>query len=135
MLREMNEFRDEQEELETLKRKVLVHVGVSLARYQKIERGLKALLPFLAVDDREPPTDPYVTMGELLESKSALGPLMEQLKEYTSSSDPEETALYLETIVHYRNELVHHFFQLPHFSFLSENTHHGLAHLGFACII
>jgi len=104
---------DQQEDLEALKKHVLVHVGVSLARYQKIERGLKALLPFLVVEGRPVAHDPFAEMRELLASKSTLGPLMERLKASVSTPDPEDLADYLETVVGHRNELVHQFFQLP----------------------
>ena len=104
---------DQLEDLEALKKQVLIHVGVSLARYQKIERSLKALLPFLVVDGRGTTDDPFAEMRELMSSKSTLGPLMERLKECISSRDPEYIVRYLETVVLHRNELVHQFFQLP----------------------
>ncbi len=109
----MDETADQSRDLEALKKEVLIHVGVSLARYQKIERSLKALLPFLVVDGREITDDPFAAMRELMSSKSTLGPLIERLKESMSSSDPEYAARYLETVVLHRNELVHQFFQLP----------------------
>ena len=109
----MSEPEDEQEDLDALKKQVLIHVGVSLARYQKIERGLKAFLPFFVAPGCEPSINPFAEMQDLLASKSTLGPLMERLKDYISSSDSEQTAHYLETVVCHRNELVHQFFQLP----------------------
>lgn len=109
----MTALHSDSESLNELKREVLVHVGVSLAHYQKIERGLKILLPFFYGDDRDLSDDPFTEMRALLESKSTMGMLMERLKGSVTSSDPEQTARYFNQVVKHRNELVHHFFQLP----------------------
>jgi hypothetical protein len=69
---------DQLEDLEALRKQVLIHVGVSLARYQKIERSLKALLPFLVVDGRGTTDGPFAEKRELTSSKSTLSPLMER---------------------------------------------------------
>jgi len=109
----MSESGANEEALDALRKEVLIHVGVSLARYQKIERGLKAVLPFLNVNGGKQQGDPFAEMHRLLASKSSMGPLMERLKERLSSSNPEQTARYLEEVIRHRNELVHHFFQRP----------------------
>lgn len=95
------------------KKQVLVYVGVSLAQYQKIERGLKMILPFAVKDGRKASDNPYSDMRDLLESKTTMGPLIEQLKKFSSSTDPEHTANYFRTVIDHRNELVHQFFHLP----------------------
>lgn len=71
------------------------------------------ILPFAVKDGRKASDNPYSDMRDLLESKTTMGPLIEQLKKFSSSTDPEHTANYFRTVIDHRNELVHQFFHLP----------------------
>jgi hypothetical protein len=52
-------------------------------------------------------------MRNLLASKSTIGMLLKELKDSVRAEDPEAFVKYLLTVATHRNELVHHFFQLP----------------------
>ena len=84
-------------------------VGRSVARYQRIERALKLLLPHLA-EQGAARTEGVPNWREFLDSKHTLGPLMEQFKGRLRSDRPEDVHSYLESVVEERNDLVHHFF-------------------------
>lgn len=92
---------------------VFVLVGQNVLLYQHIETYLKLLLPHMTRTDGETSSDAFLEMKSLLESKSTMGPLVEQLKQSIQSSHPEEFASYVEAVVTNRNELTHGFLRLP----------------------
>ena len=87
-------------------------IGRCLTVYQKIELQLKYLLPHVVGPNQEA-DDTFAQWRSLLESKTTLGPLMARLSECAQSPDPEGFSRYISDLIAHRNELVHHFYQLP----------------------
>jgi len=109
----MTKENNQPNDLTQFKREVLIHVGRNLALYQKIEYLLKAILPHLSNKSFASNSDAFAEINELLRSKTTMGPLMEMLKGSVECEHPEGFAKYLESVVSHRNELAHHFFQIP----------------------
>jgi hypothetical protein len=103
--------------LQSKVRLVMEAMGRSLAIYQQIELLLKLLLPHL-VGPHQDAGDIFADWKSLLNSKTTLGPLVACLDKSVLSTDPKGFSHYLTEVVKNRNELVHHFYELP-FSRLS----------------
>ena len=87
-------------------------MGRAVTVYQQIELQLKALLPHLVGPQREE-GDPFTEWTRLLNSKTTLGPLMARLNASVQSGDPARFEHYLSELVRHRNDLLHHFYELP----------------------
>jgi hypothetical protein len=98
--------------LETKVRDVMEAMGRSLRVYQQIELQLKVLLPHMVGPGREM-DDSFAEWTSLLHSKTTLGQLVKRLDASVQSSDPEGFRHYLGKLVRHRNELIHHFYELP----------------------
>jgi hypothetical protein len=104
-------------------------MGRGLTVYQQIELQLKLLLPHI-VGPHQKAGDIFVTWRSLLDSKTTFGPLVALLNKSVQSNDPEGFSRHLGELVGHRNELVHHFYELP-FSRMqtAEDCDAALAHL------
>jgi hypothetical protein len=110
-------------------RRVMESIGRCLTVYQHIELQLKFLLPHI-VGPNETTGDTFEKWKSLLDSKTTLGPLVARLSESVQSSDPEGFGRYVSELVAHRNELIHHFCQLPFGRMTSlEQCDAALAHL------
>lgn len=98
--------------LEAKVRDVMEAMGRSLRVYQQIELQLKVLLPHMVGPSREM-DDSFAGWTTLLRSKTTLGSLVKRLNASVQSSDPEGFSHYLSELVRHRNELIHHFCELP----------------------
>ena len=98
--------------LDTTVGRVMEAVGRCLIVYQRIELCLKYLLPHV-VGPNHTPAETLAQWRILLNSKTTLGPLMERLRESVRASDPMGFEHYVSKVVAQRNELIHHFCQLP----------------------
>ena len=109
--------------------RVMESVGRCLIVYQRIELSLKYLLPHV-IGPNHTPGETLAQWRSLLNSKTTLGPLVERLRESVRTSDPKDFEHYLSEVVEQRNELIHHFSQLPFGRMSStEECEAALAHL------
>ena len=104
---------DEKQRLIRYRREVLVLVGVSLARYQKIEHILKILTAQIELPGDQPSRAATLDMEAPLNAKNTLGMLAEEFRKSVQTNQPQELEDYLKTSVSHRNDLIHHFFQQP----------------------
>jgi hypothetical protein len=100
------------ERLEAAVGHVMEALGRCLVVYQRIEVCLKYLLPHV-IDPNHTPGETLAEWRSLLNSKRPLGPLVERLRESVQTSDPIGFEHYVGEVVAHRNELIHHFYQLP----------------------
>jgi hypothetical protein len=96
---------------------VLFRLGRNILLFQQIESGLKFMLPYMHPKGSASGDDAFArfrdkTMGQ------TLGKLVESLKESTRA-DTDTLAQYLERMVEQRNQLVHHFHEMPGVSLLT----------------
>lgn len=92
--------------------RVMEAVGRCLIVYQRIELCLKYLLPHV-IGPNHTPGDTLTEWRTLLNSKITLGPLVERLRESVLASDSNGFGHYVSEVIAHRNELIHHFCQLP----------------------
>ena len=104
---------DEQRPLSEYQREVLILVGVSIARYQKIEHMLKILVPNIEPPSTQHPQAASLDIESLLSAKSTLGMLAQEFRTSVQTDNQDALEDYLQAIVAHRNELIHHFFRMP----------------------
>ena len=85
-------------------------LGRCVLLYQATEQVLKLFLPHVRATENAARQNLDVDWRELLDSKKTLGQLAGVLMERTSGSNREGLALWLQTVVSQRNDVVHHFY-------------------------
>jgi len=87
-------------------------LGRNLLRFQVIEFQLKIMMPYIHPDARANGIGSFKAMREELRGKP-LGVVIERFRESVETDQPELLAAELSRVLDARNQLVHHFFQLP----------------------
>lgn len=87
-------------------------LGRNLLRFQVIEFQLKIMMPYIHPDARANGIGSFKAMREELRGKP-LGVVIEKFRESVETDQPELLAAELSRVLDARNQLVHHFFQLP----------------------
>ena len=93
--------------------KLMEGIGRCIFIYQRIEILLKLLLPHIADPTNNTEHQSSSNWRSLLDTKQTLGPLIKQFSEKMNSGNPKGFSEYLKKLVDQRNELVHHFFNIP----------------------
>ena len=94
---------------------LFTELGKALYVFQAIEARLKVLLPHLSMPDtgEPPPGEGWEGRNKYLESKEMLGNLVKFLQQRIQVDEPDRLEKEWRTVVQGRNEVVHHFVQLP----------------------
>lgn len=93
-------------------------VGRNLMRFQEIELHIKFMMPYIHPDARANGLDSFKAMREHLLDKP-LGAAIEKFKESIETNKPELLAEELSRALDARNQLVHHFLELPGVDFMT----------------
>lgn len=96
---------------------VLLRLGRNILLFQRIESALKFMLPFMHPKGSADGDDAFVRFRDETKSKT-LGKLVRNLQE-SMRADTDAVAQYLERMVQQRNQLVHHFHEMPGVSLLT----------------
>lgn len=96
---------------------VLIRLGRNILLFQQIESGLKFMLPYMHPKGSATGDDAFVRFREKTQGQT-LGKLMESFQE-SMKADTDTLAQYLERMVEQRNQLVHHFHEMPGVSLLT----------------
>ena len=87
-------------------------IGRNLLRFQEIEVGLKLILPYVHPDAGAKGIDALKSYRQQRVTSQTLGPLLAEL-EASISASPNVFASSLDNLRKARNDLVHHFYELP----------------------
>jgi hypothetical protein len=90
---------------------VLGRLGRNFLLFQQIEAGLKLTLPYMHAKGSARGDVAFARFREKTKGQT-LGKLVQDLQE-SMTADNDNLALYLERMVEQRNQLVHHFFEIP----------------------
>lgn len=93
-------------------------LGRNLLRFQEIEFSLKFMMPYIHPTAHANGLDSFKAMREELADKP-LGMVIERFRESVWTDAPDILFQELDRVLAARNELVHHFFQLPGIDFLT----------------
>lgn len=96
---------------------VLLRLGRNILLFQQIESGLKFMLPYMHPKGSASGDDAFARFRDKTKSQT-LGKLVENLQE-SMRADTDTLAQYLERMVAQRNQLVHHFHEMPGVSLLT----------------
>jgi hypothetical protein len=94
-------------------RKIFEGLGMCLSNYQQIERCLKFVVPHLVASGEVKDPMPFEDWPSLFQSKQTLGQLVAALSSCSNEFDGVTFFGQLHNLVEERNELVHHFYDLP----------------------
>ncbi|CAG2159413.1 OST-HTH/LOTUS domain-containing protein [Cupriavidus numazuensis] len=97
---------------------VLVRLGRNILLFQRIESALKFMLPFMHPKGSASGDEAFARFRDKAKGQT-LGKLVENLQE-SINADTDAVAQYLERMVEQRNQLVHHFHEMPGVSLLTE---------------
>lgn len=97
---------------------VLVRLGRNILLFQQIESGLKFVLPFVHPSGSARGNEAYAGFRDKAR-RQTLGQLAQSLQDSTST-DSNTLGQYLERMVEQRNQLVHHFHEIPGVSLSTE---------------
>ncbi len=86
-------------------------IGRNLLRFQQIEAGLKVILPLIHPDGSAKGIEGLRTFQEIVTTKT-LGMLVKDF-DHAIKVTPDVVMQHLKMSVAARNQLVHHFFQVP----------------------
>lgn len=93
-------------------------LGRNLLRFQEIEFSLKFMLPYIHPVARANGLDSFKAMHEDLADKP-LGAAIERFRESVETNHPEFLVEELRRVLDARNQMVHHFFQMPGVDFMT----------------
>lgn len=96
---------------------VLVRLGRNILLFQQIESGLKFMLPYMHPKGSASGDDAFAKFRDKTKGQT-LGQLVENLQE-SMRADTDTLAQYLKRMVEQRNQLVHHFHEMPGVSLLT----------------
>ena len=93
-------------------------LGRNLLRFQEIELQLKFMMPYIHPDARANGIDSFKAMREDLGGRP-LGAVIEKFRESIETNEPDLLARELSRALDARNQMVHHFFELPGVDFMT----------------
>ncbi|QUN27742.1 hypothetical protein KB879_27415 [Cupriavidus sp. KK10] len=96
---------------------VLLRLGRNILMFQQIESGLKLMLPYMHPKGSASGDDAFASFRDKAKQQT-LGKLVESFLE-SATADGEALARYMERMVKQRNQLVHHFHEMPGVSLLT----------------
>lgn len=96
---------------------VLVRLGRNILLFQQIESGLKFMLPFMHPKGSASGDDAFARFRDKTKGQT-LGKLVENFQE-SIRADTDTLGQYLGRMVEQRNQLVHHFHEMPGVSLLT----------------
>ncbi|AQV92299.1 hypothetical protein BJN34_00130 [Cupriavidus necator] len=102
---------------------VLLRLGRNILLFQQIESGLKFMLPFMHPKGSANGDDAFAKFREEAKGQT-LGKLVKNLQE-SVKADTDAVAQYLERMVEQRNQLVHHFHEMPGVSLVTVDGCHA----------
>ncbi|QQX85232.1 hypothetical protein JJQ59_04595 [Cupriavidus necator] len=101
----------------SLVQSVLLRLGRNILMFQQIESGLKLMLPYMHPKGSNSGDDAFASFRDKAKQQT-LGKLVESFLE-SVTVDGEALARYMERMVKQRNQLVHHFYEMPGVSLLT----------------
>lgn len=93
-------------------------LGRNMLRFQEIEFQLKFMMPYIHPGARANGIDSFKAMREDLGDRP-LGAVIEKFRESVETNQPDLLAQELSRALEARNQMVHHFFELPGVDFMT----------------